>query len=283
MPENIVISRPEELERLKQSISEAGAEKLHILSDFERTLTYAFVEGERVPSLISVLRSSGEYLGNDYAKEAHALFDKYHPIEIDPKISIEEKKKAMEEWWGTHFDLLIKLGINKKHLEKLVGSGKLKLRKGAEEFFSLLQKQEIPLVIMSASGIGDAIPMFLERKGKLSSNVYTITNLFLWNEKGVAVGFKKPIIHSINKDETVLKDFPFYGKVKKRKNVILLGDNLEDIGMIQGFEYDNLIKIGFLNEKVEESLEYFKQNYNIVILNDSSMDFVNQLLRDLIE
>jgi len=63
----------------------------------------------------------------------------------------------------------------------------------------------------------------------------------------------------------------------------LLGDNLEDIGMVDGFEYDNLLKIGFLNENIEENLENYKKAFDIVILNDGSMEFVNNLLKEIIK
>ncbi len=69
---------------------------------------------------------------------------------------------------------------------------------------------------------------------------------------------------------------------KNRKNIILLGDNLEDIGMVKGFNYDNLIKIGFLNENVEENLEQYKRNYDVIILNDSPLDYVSGLLKKMI-
>ena len=71
-------------------------------------------------------------------------------------------------------------------------------------------------------------------------------------------------------------------KVKNRKNVILLGDSVSDTEMITGFEYDNLIKIGFLNEEIEKDLENYKENYDILILNDSSIEFINKLSQDLI-
>jgi len=284
MLENVIVANLAELEKVKKRFQADGANKLHILSDFERTLTYA---GERVPSLISVLRSDSKYLGDDYAKKAQALSEKYHSIEINSKIPIEEKKKAMEEWWTAHFDLLIKSGLNKKHLEEVVESGKIKLREGAKEFFDLLKKYEIPLVIMSASGLGGGvISMFLEKEGKLFSNIYIISNSFIWDKNGNAVnavGVKEPIIHSLNKDETIIQDFPLiYEKVKDRKNVLLMGDNLEDTGMIEGFGYDYLIKIGFLNEMVNENLEEYKRVFDVLIINDSSMAYVNTLLKEIL-
>lgn len=253
------------------------------MTDFDRTLTKAFVDGKSTPSLVSVLRD-GSYLTPDYAQKANELYDKYHPIEIDPKIPLREKKKAMCEWWITHFDLLIKSGLNKRDLERVVESQKVKFREGFSEFVDFLREYNIPLVIMSSSGLGgDTISMYLERVGKLYENTHIISNWYEWDEKGNAVGVKKPIIHTMNKDETLIQDFPVFEKIKNRKNVLLIGDSLDDLGMIKGFDYDALIKIGFLNENIEENLEYYKLNFDVIILNDFSMDFVNKLLREIVK
>jgi len=283
MIKDVVISDPERLEKLKEEILKGGSAKLHILSDFDRTLTNAFVKEEKVPSLISILRSKEEYLGKDYAEKAQSLYRKYHPIEIDPEISIEKKKEIMGKWWETHFELLIKSGLGEKHIEEVAESTKIKFRKGALDFFDFLNDNKIPLIIMSSSGLGgDVISMALKRIGKLYPNTYIISNSFIWDKKGNAIGVKKPIIHVFNKDETILKNFSFYPEVETRKNVLLLGDSLGDIGMIKGFDYNSLIKIGFLNENIKESLEEYKKNYDVLILNDSSMDYINFLLKQII-
>ena len=283
MEKDVVITNPEKLEKVKKLISEAGPEKLHVLADFDRTLTKAFVGGRLIPSITSILRD-GNYLTPDYTSKARALFDKYHPIEIEPKVPLPEKKKLMEEWWLTHFDLLIKSGLNKKDLENVVDSAKIKLRDGFLEFADFLKEHNIPLIIMSSSGLGgDIISMYLEKNIGKNNNIHIISNVLQWGEKGEAAAVRRPIIHVMNKDETMVKNFPCFGAVKNRKNVLLLGDNLSDVGMIIGFDYDNLIKIGFLNEKAEESLEQYKKNYDVVILNDSSFDYVNKLLKELIK
>lgn len=281
--ENILIPNPEKLKELKQAIAEGGVEKLHILADFDRTLTTAFVDGRSIPSLISVLRE-GNYLGSDYASKAFEMYDRYHPIEIDPNISLEEKKKAMHDWWVEHFDLLIKCGLNKKDIESVIKSGKVKFREGFSEFSDFLKGNNIPLVIMSSSGLGhDAISMYLENEGCLHKNVHIISNTLEWDKDGNAVGVKQPIIHTLNKYETSVKDFPVFEQIKERKNVLLLGDSLDDVGMVEGFDYDNLIKVGFLNEKPEENLEHYKHNFDAVILNDSSLNFVNKTLKDIFD
>ncbi|MEK6834924.1 MAG: hypothetical protein AABX61_01530 [Nanoarchaeota archaeon] len=280
---DIVIPNQKELEKIKNQLAKDGSSKLHILSDFDKTLTTAFVDGKEIPSLISVLRDES-YLTKDYAEKAQELFKKYHPIEINPKIPLDKKKKVMHSWWNEHFDLLIKSGLNKRDLEKVISSDNVKLREGCLEFLDLLHEYEIPLVIMSSSGLGyDAIAMYLKRHNRLYKNIHIISNSYEWDKNENAIGIKKPIIHVLNKDETSIKNYPVFKVIKDRKNVILLGDSLEDKGMVEGFGYKNLIKIGFLNNNVKQNLKYYKKVYDILILNDSGMDYINNLLKKAIK
>ena len=93
---------------------------------------------------------------------------------------------------------------------------------------------------------------------------------------------RKPIIHSLNKDETAIHEFPVYEKIKDRKNILLLGDSPGDPGMSDGFDAENILKVGFLNEKAEENLEHYKKLYDIVILNDPPFDYVVELLKEIV-
>ncbi len=281
MASNIVIPDPSRLEKLKKAISRDGTENIHVISDFDRTLTYAFVNGEKVPSLISILRD-GSYLSEEYAKKAHALFKKYHAIEIDPNVSASERKKAMLKWWSEHFDLLLREGLNKRDLERVVQSENIRLREGVLDFIDLLHAKSIPLVILSSTGLGgEAISLILQRYGKEYDNVYIVSNSFVWDKEGKATGVKKPIIHSMNKDEAEIKKLPVYQAIKNRRNVLLLGDSLGDVDMAKGLEHEQVIKIGFLNEDVEKSLKKYKEVYDVVLLGDGDVSYVNSLIREM--
>jgi 5'-nucleotidase len=283
MEENIIIVDPEKLEKTKELIRRDGFEKFYVISDFDRTLTTAFVDGKSAPSLISILRD-GNFLTPDYAEKAHVLYNKYHPIEIDPNIEKEEKKKLMHEWWSTHFDLLIKSGLNKKDLEKVVDSGKIKFREDFEEFSDFLNRKNIPLIIISSSGIGgEVISLYLKKAKKLYNNTYILSNSYEWDKDGKAIAVKKPIIHGMNKNGELIKSSPFFKIIGKRKNILLLGDSLDDVDMIKGLDYENLIKVSFLNEDIEGSIDKYKLYYDTIALNDSSMFFVNNLLKELIK
>ncbi len=275
---NILITK--EFEELKEKFKKA--EKLHILADFDKTLTKAFVKGKRIASLISVLRDN-DYLTKDYPAKAKALYTKYYPIEKDLSIPLQERKKAMKQWWAEHFELLIQSKLNIKDIERVVEHQDVSLRQGTLELLSFLRENNIPLVILSSSGLGrESIELYLKKRNLLFENIHIISNAFVWDKQGCAIGVKKPIIHTLNKNETIVKDFPeVFKNIKNRKNVILLGDSISDIEMITGFDYDNLIKIGFLNEDVEKDLENYKKAFDVLILNDSSIEFLNNLLKEL--
>jgi len=282
MEKDFLIPNPSDLEIKIKKISKLGVDKFHVLSDFDRTLTRAFVNGKKIPSVISELRT-GHYISGDYSEKSSKLAEKYHSIEINPNIPIDIKKKAMNEWWRKHFNLLIESGLNKKHLSEIVEKGNIIFRQGDFEFLDYLYEKKVPLVIMSSSGLGgDSIKMFLKKYDRLYNNIFVISNEFEWDEKGRAVKVKEPIISVLNKNEFRIRGTPIYAELSKRKNVLLLGDGLGDLGMISGFDYDNLIKVGFCNYYTEENLNEFKKNFDAIILNDGNMNLVNDLVKRMI-
>jgi len=278
---NVLISSPKKLAKKIKKISQAGLNTLHILSDFDRTLTKVFVGGKNTPSIISILRN-GNYLTPDYGPKAHELYDKYHAIEINHRIPRAKRKLAMAQWWKAHFDLLIKSGLNKNDLQKIAQSGKTKFRAGFRAFIGFLKNHHIPMIILSSSGLGgDVIKMRLEAEKIFYHNIHVISNIWKWNKNGFALGVKPPVIHSLNKNEAVVKGLSIARAIKNRKNILLLGDNPEDLGMLEGFNYNNVITVGFLNEDVKKNLPHYQDKFDVLILNDSSFDYVNNLLKEL--
>lgn len=178
--ENVIISNPIEFEKKKQELKKDGKEKLHILTDFDRTLTKAFIDGEKTPSVISILRNEN-CINEDYSKKAKELFEKYHPIEINPKINLKEKEKEMKKWWTEHFELLIKSKLNKEHLKLITKSKKIQLRSYVKEFIEILNSKEIPLIILSSAGLGkESIEIILAKNNQPLRYIYILSlmNLF---------------------------------------------------------------------------------------------------------
>lgn len=275
----VFVSNKKVLEKTKTEISLDGKDLFHVLCDFDRTLTKAFFNGQKASTVIAQIRN-GDYLTPDYSPEAHKLFDIYHPIEINHNIPIKEKKAKMQEWWKKHFELLIECGFNKKLIDEIVKKRELPFRERALEFIDFLHEKGIPLIIMSA-GPGDMISEYLRQEGRLYENVHIIANFFKFNRKGEVSGLTGKIIHSLNKDEAELRGSKFYQAIKQRRNVLLLGDSMEDIKMIHGFDYSRLIKIGYLNEGIKENLEEFKQEFDVTIPDDGSFEYPYSLVKEM--
>jgi len=269
-------------ELLKQKIKEIksqGLERLHIVSDFDRTLTKCFFDDKKIPSALALIRECG-YLTEDYPKKAFALFDKYHPIEVDDYLEYDFKFKKMQEWWEAHEKLLIKSGMHQKVIDDILDRYPKIFREGTIQFLDYLNSHNLPLLIFSA-GIGDLIEGYLKKENRLTSNIHILSNTFDFNSEGYVTGFKNEIIHIMNKSETKLGDKKYRDLISQRNNVILLGDSLGDLGMVNNLDINLIIKIGFLNEEVENKLELYKSKFDVVITNDGSMKYVNQLLNNL--
>ena len=281
MKNNVIISDKLSFDNKLNSIIEWWFEKLHFLADFDNTLTKKFVNWKSTPSLISILRSE-KILWEDYSNKAYELFNYYHKIEIDQNISMQDKKIKMYEWWSKHLDLKVKSGLKKSDIEMAVNFWTLKFREWALDFFEYI-KNIIPFIIISANWLWDeSIKMFFNNNNILFDNIDIVSNTIEWDENWYAIGYSKKIVHSFNKDETVLESFPeIYKKIKSRKNIILLGDSLWDPFMVDGYEYDNVIKIWFLNDKEDELLEAYKNLYDVVITWDWDFSFVNDLIKKI--
>jgi 5'-nucleotidase len=278
---NIIITNKKKLEAIKKKIIADGPEKLQVVSDFDKTLTQGFISGSKDASFISILRDE-KILNPDYEIKAGEIFNKYYPLEIDLNIPPDKKRKLMHEWWTKHYELLIESKLRLDDLCRAAKSKKLILREGTLEFFDFLYLRHIPMIILSASGLGiEAISFYFEHRYRLHKNIFIVSNEFIWDENGIMTGYKEPIIHSFDKDYSSVKKFPFFKVIKNRKNVILLGDIINDANMINGFEYNNIIKIGFLNED-NSRLDEFKKAFDVTILNDGSMDYLNILLKELV-
>jgi len=279
----IIYSNKENFLETLENIKKDWINNLHVLADFDRTLTSAYIKWKKTWSLVSVLRTEEAQLWWECAKEDTKLFEKYFPIEISNKIGLEEKKEKMIEWWMASFNLFIKHNLNKNALKDIAKTDKLQLRKYSELFLNNLVKSDIPLVIISASWIWKlSIQYFLEYRKIFFKNIDIISNDFIWDENGVAKSFKFPIIHSFNKSETVLEKFPeIHNKIENRKNVILLWDSLWDPHMVDWFEYKNLLKIWFLNEKEDELLESYKEKYDVIITWDWDFWIINEIMKEI--
>jgi cytosolic 5'-nucleotidase 3 len=263
-----------------EKMKETGADNLHIVSDFDRTLSTDKVDGVRQPTSFGHL-SDEKYLGEYYTSESKRLFDIYHPIEIDLNISLEEKTKHMDIWWRLILDLLIETGLTKQIIEDILQAQPIHLRGDSKQFFHILENNNIPLLILSA-GLGDIFTTHLKQKELITNNVHIISNLFDFDTGGKATKVKYPPIHTTNKNESGIMNSPYSANVEARDNVIVIGDMIEDLRMVEGLQHNTVLSIGFLNDPDSESRAKYHTAFDIVFEDEGALTPVNEIIQDII-
>ncbi|XP_071765926.1 cytosolic 5'-nucleotidase 3-like [Centroberyx gerrardi] len=268
---------PQRVQEILQTMQKAGSNSIQVISDFDMTLTRFAYNGKRCPTCHNILDNS-KLITDECKEKLKELLNKYYPIEIDSSRSIEEKLPLMVEWWTKAHELLVQQKIRKDLLAMVVRESDAMLREGYQLFFDHLHEHSIPLLIFSA-GIGDVLEEVIRQAGVFHPNVKVFSNYMDFDETGVLKAFKGELIHIYNKREGALLNTGHFQELRARPNVVLLGDSLGDLTMADGVQdMENILKIGFLNDKVEERKQSYLNSYDIVLVKDETMEVANAIL-----
>ncbi|MGL5831499.1 MAG: hypothetical protein ACRCZE_05135 [Candidatus Altimarinota bacterium] len=267
--------------RLKiRAMAKDGAGLLQVITDFDRTLTPAKINGEHAPTSTGILETSG-FLPESYTKRAAEIFGIYYPKEIDPNLSREEKIVFMNEWMDENVVNMKANDLKFSDLEKVIQTGKMILREGVEDFLEMAYLRSVPVVIFSA-GIGDLITITLSHNKLFTPNIHIVSNFFSFDKNQRVSGFVGETINAFQKNEVNIEKKFFYPEIKDRKNVLLIGDALSDAGMADGIKHENVIKVGLLNGGSEASREDYLERFDLVLEGDGKFHYINDLLAQLI-
>uniref|UniRef100_A0A8D1KHS5 5'-nucleotidase n=1 Tax=Sus scrofa TaxID=9823 RepID=A0A8D1KHS5_PIG len=210
------------------------------------------------------------------------LKEKYYAIEIDPVLTVEEKYPYIVEWYTKSHGLLIEQALPKAKLKEIVEESDIMLKEGYENFFDKLQQYNIPVFIFSA-GIGDVLEEVIRQAGVYYPNVKVVSNFMDFDDNGLLRGFKGELIHVFNKHDGSLKNTEYFNQLKNNSNIILLGDSQGDLKMADGVaNVEHILKIGYLNDRVDELLEKYMDSYDIVLVRDESLDVANSILQKIL-
>jgi HAD superfamily hydrolase (TIGR01544 family) len=239
----VVYRDKETFERTLRAIVSDGQDKLHVISDFDFTLTrYYQADGiSRSASCHMVLESSTGLLPEAYTVSAKALQHKYHPIEADMTMDPEVKFRHMEDWVNAHNKLFMESGVTQHIIvtavDRSLSSGRFRMREGAYDLLSTLERHGIPLLIFSA-GISNVLECAIERtfssnststssssgsvgavSAALPSNISVISNRCLFDSAdGSLQGFSAPVLHVYNKScHAFLSSNPHFERIRGRK------------------------------------------------------------------
>ncbi|KAG6929812.1 5'-nucleotidase, cytosolic IIIB [Chelydra serpentina] len=271
------MKNPEHVKRVISALRKEGTDKLQVISDFDMTLSRFGFNGRRCPTSHNILDNS-RVISEEGRKKLKDLLHYYYPIEIDPNRTMEEKCPLMVEWWTKAHDLLLQQKILKSDIAKIVRDSEVMLRDGVNAFFDQLHQHDIPLFIFSA-GVGDVLEEVLRQAEVLHPNVTVVSNYMDFDDQGVLRQFKAPLIHTYNKNNRVLGKTEQFQQLSSRTNIVLLGDSMGDLSMADGVtDAENVLTVGFLNDKVDERRGKYRDAYDIVLEKDETLDVVNGIL-----
>jgi len=259
-----------------------GHQQLQVVLDFDYTLTRSHKNGTPVDCSWGVLEGY-KHCPKEYIDTTKALKEKYLPIELDPHLTTEEKIPHMVTWYEEANKALQKSGVNKDWFKKMVSESNCELRDNTNILFNHLTTNNVPILVLSA-GCGDIVTTIMNHFEVDHPTVNVVSNFLEFDEQGNIVGLLPPMIHMYNKSENAIHDSDYFKKNKHRDNIIVMGDSLGDLKMAEGVDNPNVVlTIGFLNSKIEERMEQYLENFDVVLVDDQTMDFPNAVIKDLLK
>lgn len=237
-----------------------------VITDFDWTL-----------STVTSQTSMGivpDYIGGELLKKRKEIFEYYHPIELDYTIPDDEKSKLMKEWARKSFSLLSEY-ITEDIIINATKSAKTYLRSGTKEFLKSLYEKNIPVIVMSA-GIGNVIKNFLKKEEILFDNVTVVANIFEFKNKKPILDLEN-IVYTSNKNYYNIPE-NIRNIIEEKEKIILFGDVIEDLKMINKEQLNKTITCGFLDKNIESNLNVFNENFDIVLTENKDFNSIKDII-----
>ena len=274
---------------------------LVLVTDFDFTITKRFNYQKNI-SLFSSYRFYDESLiGGDQQKILeiqNQLCNKYMKYETDASYDKTIREKKVHEFYSKSLDVYINPNFTRNSIGKMLKKlkEKFELRKYTKDLFEMLIKLGIPIIIVSG-GVKEVIIDLLKKCIKnfesylTQKKIIIIANDLYFEEGKGCVGHSTDVIYAFNKSnfvkETIKKNFPDV------KNVIVMGDHVNDYDSVQDLEItkNNIIGFGFVNIKpefmedetkkeiIKKNVEDYKNIYDINLVGDTDFSFIIKLLK----
>ncbi len=140
MENGTIVVNKDEFNKKIEAIKRDGVESLHIVADFDRTLTKGSLQNKKINTSTGVIVESN-CLGNEFKETLHNLFKIYRPIENSNETSLELKYEKMNEWWSETLKAIINSGLNKNIVDEIIKKDEIIERENLREFLNILSKK----------------------------------------------------------------------------------------------------------------------------------------------
>jgi len=276
--ESILIKNPAAVQQKIDKIQSAGCDDLFVVADMNRTLTPSKVNGKKVSTSFSIFRDN-DYFSEEYRIKTKEWFAKYNPIEIDDSLDMQYRRDVVSAWFQDHHRYLVEQGITEEIIRQVIKDGNVQLRSGVVELLSDFKESDVPMLIVSG-GVGDVARILLADAGVWHSNMDMISNMFTFDADGKATGLDMTYsISHLNKDVIDISHSKLASEISKRSNMIVIGDQKDDVLVAKSIEHKTVLSVGFLNQNEEERREEYMDMFDIVITGDGDVAYLNKLFK----
>jgi len=249
-----------------EKVNNLKTKNFYVITDFDRTLTTK----ESEPSMGIVPK----YLGGKCLEERTKLYKHYRPLELDYTLDAIEKQNIMKEWANKSFSLLSNY-LTQDIIYKAIENANIHFREGAKEFLVEMYRKNIPVIIMS-SGVGNILKAFLEKEECLFDNIEIVSNFFRFEDKKAHIDLDT-IMATSNKEYSKIQE-DTRKQLEEKEVALLFGDLIEDIKMASKEKLSDTITFGFLDANVEENIQQFNKNFDIVLTGNNNFNDIIKIL-----
>lgn len=258
-----------ELKQKLQKMVKDGLGSFKIIADFDQTLSKKYVDSKKAHDTFDVFTSSEKVSedAKDQIKESAENYEK----EV-PNMSEDEKIKALERNIGGNWEEIAKQNLDKDQINQITKDSRMEFREGIGELIDVTRSNNFSFIVASA-GVGDVIreafETSLKERGYTKEDIEPfkiISNMGEYKNDKLK-SFKGETIHPANKEDHITTSESMICKQSQnqetppRKNILLMGDVIDDLRMVENIENDTCIKLGYFNDSPddnEEKLEDFK-------------------------
>lgn len=232
-----------------EAIRAAGVDQLHIIADFDRTISHP--QSDSSWSLLKRFKFPQSF--HDALNELFVRFHKGEKQQWSERVLTRScsggghdkvnrgttgldgrSKKAfllffqfearLLQWWRLSHEILLGQKVTKAtFIEGVKEFGShMYFRERTHELINTLREKRIPLLVLSA-GLGDLIDAVIAREGANWDNVHVVSNHLVFGADGVATRFATKNITTFTKNEVIITEVhPTWEKVSRRGFVLSL-------------------------------------------------------------
>lgn len=219
------------------SFQEQGADALHVLLDFDRTITVGQSGDDDATTWQVLFR----HLPPEAQEKYQVYYAQYRPLEVSGAMTEEDART----WTSSILDLFVEYKVNLNLVEKdfmnVVG-----LRPGFKELVALCNRNDVPLVVLSA-GIRNVIDLLFSLHNLKSSA--TLSTELEVDEDGLITGWdRNSLVHVFNKRESGHTELE---RIRQQRPLcVLVGDSMLDADMVEGDS--DVIRIRIVDPRPDE-------------------------------